>query len=153
MADMKSMNFQTRTLRLVDDNVRRLAIAAVQNAPAGVEVVLREPTKTRGLSQNALMWASALKDIAQQAWFDGRQFSEKVLHEHMKREFLPEATDPELDRLVKDPETWKKWEYLPDGERVLVGSTTKLTTYGFGQYMEQVFAFGASLGVMFGVKQ
>lgn len=146
------MNFQTRTLRIVDDNVRKLAIAAVQNAPSGVEVVLRQPTKQRGLSQNALMWASALKDIAQQAWFDGRQFSEEVLHEHMKREFLPETTDPEIERLVKDPETWKKWEYLPDGERVLVGSTTKLTTYGFSQYMDQVYAFGASLGVMFGVR-
>lgn len=147
------MTFQTRTLHLIDDKVRALAVAAVQNAPADIEVVLREKVKVRKPAQNALMWASALKDIASQAWFEGRQFSEEVLHEHMKREFLPETFDAELPRLVKDPDTWVKWEYLPDGERILVGSTTKLTTYGFSQYMEQVYAFGAGLGVMFGVKE
>ncbi len=147
------MTFQTRTLHLIDDKVRALAVAAVQNAPADIEIVLRERVKVRKPAQNALMWVSALKDIASQAWFDGRQFSEEVLHEHMKREFLPETFDTELPRLVKDPDTWTKWEYLPDGERILVGSTTKLTTYGFSQYMEQVYAFGASLGVMFGAKE
>jgi len=147
------VTFQTRTLHLIDDKVRALAVAAVQNAPADIEIVLRERVKVRKPAQNALMWVSALKDIASQAWFDGRQFSEEVLHEHMKREFLPETFDTELPRLVKDPDTWTKWEYLPDGERILVGSTTKLTTYGFSQYMEQVYAFGASLGVMFGAKE
>jgi len=147
------VTFQTRTLHLIDDKVRALAVAAVQNAPADIEIVLRERVKVRKPAQNALMWVSALKDIASQAWFDGRQFSEEVLHEHMKREFLPETFDTELPRLVKDPDTWTKWEYLPDGERILVGSTTKLTTYGFSQYMEQVYAFGASLGVMFGMKE
>lgn len=145
--------FQTRTLRLINDHVRALATAAVQNAPNGIEVILREPKKVRGPSQNSLMWASALKDIAEQAWFDGRQFSEEVLHEHMKREFLPEADDPELERLVKDVDKWHKWQYLPSGDRILTGSTTQLTPYGFGQYLEQVYAFGASLGVLFGVRE
>jgi hypothetical protein len=31
----------------------------------------------------------------------------------------------------------------------LVGSTTDLTVYGFSQYLEQVTAHGASLGVQF----
>lgn len=44
---------------------------------------------------------------------------------------------------------YKKWDYMPNGERVLVGSTTDLSKYGFGQYLEQIYANGASLGVMF----
>ena len=144
-----SDKFTTRKLILINEDVRRRAVAMVENAPDGIEIIAREPVKVRGLDANALMWAGPLADLAEQAWADGRRFSAEVWHEHLKRQFLPETTDPELPRLVKDADNWNKWGYLPGGERVLVGSTTDLTVYGFSQYLEQVYAFGASLGVMF----
>ena len=141
--------FQTRAIRLANDKIRAIAIAAVQNAPDGIEVVLREPIKARKLDQNALMWAGPLKDLSQQAWVQGRTYSPEVWHEHMKRAHLPEDDDPELPRLVKNPETWRKWDITPGGERVLAGSTTDLTVYGMSQYLEQLYSFGAGQGVMF----
>lgn len=35
------------------------------------------------------------------------------------------------------------------GERILIGSTTQLTTGGFSDYLEQVYSYGANLGVLF----
>lgn len=141
--------FETRRIILVDEQRRRLAVAMIENAPLGIEVVGREQVKARKQDQNSLMWAGPLKDIADQAWVKGRKFDAETWHEHFKREFLPDEDDPELERKVKDHENWKKWTYLPDGERVLVGTTTRLTVYGMSQYLEEIFAFGADLGVMF----
>ncbi len=151
----QEQDFKPRTIRLVGPQQVETAIAAISNAPLeqDLECVIRPVQQTRRLSQNALMWAGTIKDIAEQAWVGGRQFSEEVWHEHFKKEFLPEETDPELDVLVKDPEAWKKWDYTPAGERFCVGSTTKLTKKGFAQYLEQVMAFGASLGVQFSTVQ
>lgn len=145
------MTFRTRTIHLIDDQRRELAAAAVMNAPIGIEVVLREPVKARKPSQNALMWAGTLTDISAQAWSNGRTYSPEVWHEHFKREFLPEASDPDIDRLVRAPETYHKWADTPGGERVCIGSTTDLTVHGFAQYLEQVCAYAAGLGVMFTV--
>jgi hypothetical protein len=143
--------FSTRKIILLDDARRRLAVAMVENAPLGIEVIAREPVKARSQQQNALMWASALNQIAEQAWVEGRKYAAEVWHEHCKRQFLPETTDPDLPRLVKDADKWRKWDYLPDGERVLVGSTTQLSVYGMQQYMDQVYAMGAAMGVLFEV--
>lgn len=142
--------FITRNIVLIDDARRNIAIAAVTNAPDGIECVLREPVKVRKQSQNSLMWAGALADISSQAWIQGRQYSAEAIHEHCKREFLPEEDDPDLYKLVKDVFTYQKWAYLPDDTRVCVGSTTQLSIIGFGAYLEAVYAFGGSLGVLFG---
>ena len=40
-------------------------------------------------------------------------------------------------------------EQTLDGGQHLVGSTTQLTVRGFSDFLEQVFAFGSSLGVQF----
>lgn len=143
------MNYQPRTIRLDTPERRRIAIAAIENAPQHVECVIREPVKVRRLNQNALMWAGPLKDLSEQAWVGGRTYRAEVWHEQMKREHLPEGDEEDLARLVKSPETYRKWDVTPSGERVLVGSTTDLTVYGFAQYMEAIFAYGAGLGVMF----
>jgi hypothetical protein len=136
--------YKTRNIILLGDQQKELACAAIQNAPAGVEVVIREPVKVRKLDQNALMWVGPLKDIAEQAYVEGRTFSDVVWHEHFKELYLPEEFDPELTK-----EGYRKWDYTPSGRKVLAGSTTQLTIKGFAQYLEQVYAFGASLGVMF----
>ncbi len=145
----KPAQFKTRKIVLVSERERELFINAAKNAPLGIEGMLREPVKTRKLDQNALLWVGPIADMVKQAWVNGRTYTAEVWHHHLKQEFLPEDDDPDLERLVKDVETWKKWDYTPSGERILVGSTTQLSIYGFSQYLEQVYAFGASLGVRF----
>lgn len=143
--------FNPRTIRLTGPVPLETAMNLLRNVPIDPDkpltVTVGEEKKVRGLDQNAAYWAGPLRDIAEQGWIGGRQYSDIVLHEHFKREFLPEDDDPELAELAKDG--YRKWDYTPDGERVLVGSTTQLTPKGMGRYMEQVTAFGASLGVMF----
>lgn len=143
--------FQTRSIFIVGQVQKQTAMAAIEHLPVDpdspLEVVIREKQKVRGLDANARMWAGPLRDIATQAWVNGRQFSDVVWHEHFKREFLPEDNDPELHLLAK--EGYRKWDIDPAGNRVLVGSTTQLLKRGFAQYLEQVEAAGSSLGVIF----
>jgi hypothetical protein len=140
--------YETRKLYLANNMVRDTAIQLLQNAPIDplqpLEVIIREKAKTRGNDANALMWAGALKDIAEQVWVDGRQFNAEVWHEHFKREHLPEDATEGITR-----EGYRKWDVTPSGERVLVGSTTQLTTKGFSEYLERIHADGASMGVLF----
>lgn len=144
--------FATRVIVLESDDIRERAIAAVRNAPLGIEVVLREKVRQRKPDQNALMWAGPLKDIAEQAWADGKQFPDTVWHEHFKIEYLPEDDDPDLDRLAKDSTRYHKWGTTPSGKKILTAGTGDLSVYGFSQYMEQVYADGANMGVMFHTK-
>ena len=131
---------------LVDPIRRDRAINIIRNLPVDdtYEVVIQPKTKTRKLSQNALMWSGPLKDLAEQGYSEGKKYSEKTWHEYCKQEFLPEEFDP----LLTLP-GYVKWDYTPKGDRVLIGSTTELTTRGMGEYLEQVYALGASLGVEF----
>lgn len=142
--------YATRPFRLISQAVRDRAIAAIQNCPLDdirpLEVVIREEPKKRKLDQSALLFAGPLRDIAEQAWLEGRQFSLECWHSYLKGQFLPEEYDPELTM-----DGYVKWEVDPDGDRVMVGSTTQLTVKGFSDYLEQVFAFGGSLGVEFSV--
>lgn len=148
---MQTQKFKPRTIKLIGQQQLETAHAALDNVPLelGLEVVIREESKVRGQDQNALMWSGPLADIAEQAWVGNRQFSDEVWHEHFKREYLPEADAPDLDLMVKNPEKWKKWDFTPSGERVLVGSTTDLTKKGFAIYLEKVMADGAGMGVMY----
>lgn len=145
----KRDKFQTRRIVLRGQQQLQAALALLPNLPLDadkpLELVVREEVKSRKPDQNALMWAGPLADIAEQAWVEGRQFSAEVWHHHFKESFLPEEYDPEL---CKD-EKYRKWDFTPAGERVLVGSTTDLTVKGFAQYLEQIYAYGANLGVIF----
>lgn len=140
-----------RQFRLVSEQVRETLLNAVRNLPIDelrpIEIVFREEQKKRRQDQNALMFAGPLRDIAEQAFLDGRQFSADTWHEYFKRQLLPEDYDPELCM-----EHYRKWELDPAGDRVLVGSTKQLTVRGMAQYIESIQAFGASLGVQFSVK-
>ena len=137
-------NFQSRTIRLVGPEQLHTALTLISNLPmgAGLELVARKERKVRGLDANARMWAGPLKDIAQQAWVDGRRYTEEVWHEYLKELFLPEDDDPEIELLAK--EGYRKWDYRPDGKRVLVGSTTDLLKRGFALYVQQIEAYGAT---------
>lgn len=151
---MKSlrMPYPLRKILLVGEEQRERAIAALRNAPIdparALEFVLREEVKERKLDQNALMWVGPLKDIAEQGYVDGKTYSAKVWHEHFKEQYLPEDYDPALCK-----EGYRKWDYKPNGERVMVGSSTDLTVSGFALYLTKVQAYAASeLGVVFHVK-
>ena len=144
-----------QTIILVGEPQRSLAMRRLESIPVGsdpmMEVVFRERKDVRSLDQNAAMWAGPLRDIADQAWVNRQQFPAEAWHEHFKAEFLPEDDDPELDELVK--EGYRKWTITPTGERRLTGSTTKLTRKGMARYMQQIEAFGARMGVMFGERE
>ncbi len=115
-----------------------------------IEIVVREHVKKRKNDQNSLYWAGPLKDIAEQAYIDGRQYSAEIWHYFFKAEYLPE--DNYIDNykdLVKNEETYEKWGGTPRGDRILTGSTTDLSVKGFAQFLEQVYAYGANLGVQF----
>jgi hypothetical protein len=141
-------DYLPKVIRLVGKLQVDTAISAIQNAPIDIErpleVVIREEQKGRSLSANALMWAGPLNDIATQAWVHGKQYSALIWHEYFKEKFLPDFPDP---KQVK--EGYMKYEETPDGRRVLTGSTNKLTKYGFSLYIENIYAYGAELGVKF----
>ena len=119
--------------------------AAMERDGRPMAVRLYEHRESRSLEQQALMWIR-LDEVAKQAWVDGKQFADTTWHEAMKREYLPEEPGPSKSAR----KGYRKWDYLPNGERVLVGSTTQLTVFGMSEYMEQLMAYGAgTLGVHF----
>jgi hypothetical protein len=142
---------QTVTIRLVGEAQRQVAHLRLAHLPVDpdkpIEIIFREAKKARSLDANARMWAGPLKDISEQAWLDRRQFSDEVWHHYFKEKFLPEDNDPDMESMTK--EGYRKWDFDPEGDKVLTGSTKQLTRKGFAIYLEQVMAFGASLGVMF----
>jgi len=141
-------DYLPKVIRLVGKLQVDTAISAIQNAPIDterpLEVIIREEQKGRSLSANALMWAGPLNDIASQAWVHGKQYSALIWHEYFKEKFLPDFPDP-----TQVKEGYRKYEETPDGRQVLIGSTQKLTKHGFSLYMEQIYAYGAELGVRF----
>lgn len=145
-------SFAKRTIYLRAEQQRDTLLALVRNLPLDadkpLQVTIEEHRPARKLSQNALMWTGPLKDISGQAYVEGKRFTAEVWHELFKREFLPEVFDPELCR-----DGYAKYAYDPKGNQVLIGSTTQLTVRGFAQYLQQVEAFGANLGVQFSEKQ
>lgn len=151
---MSRQAFKERKLYLVSQVQRDTLLALIPTLPLDsakpLEVVIREKQRVRKLDQNALYHAGPLKDIEESAWIDGKQFSAASYHEFFKRSFLLEDTAPEADPMngyVKDG--YRKYEQTIDGGQHLVGSTTQLTVRGFSDFLEQVYAFGSSLGVQF----
>lgn len=144
--------FPTRTIYLVGETQRDTLIQLARNLPLDkvnpLEIVVREKQKVRGLDANGRMWAGPLADIAEQAWMGGRKYSAEVWHHYFKTEFLPDFEFKDFDPTIAK-EGYGKWDYAPNGERVLVGSTTQLTVKGFALYLLEVEAFGANLGVQF----
>lgn len=114
-----------------------------------IRVALEILQKRRTIDQNALYWSGPLKDIANQAVVESRLFSAESWHQYFKQEFLPEEQHADIAKLVINLETYRKWDVLPNGEMNCIASTTDLTPKGFNQFLEQVYAHGADLGVMF----
>lgn len=142
------MSFQKRTIYLRTEVQRETLLNLVRNLPLDeakpLQVTVEEFRPARKLSQQAYLFAGPLKDISEQAWLDGKQYSVDVWAHYFKVQLLPEEFDPVL---CKD--SYQKWRYAPDGTRVLTGSTTELTVKGMAEYITAILAFGGSLGVQF----
>lgn len=146
---MNREKYPKRLIRVVSQSQKDLLHTIVDSLPIDaknpVNAIFGEEIKVRKPSQNALMWANQLKDIAEQAYSDGRTFSDEVWHEFLKREYLPEEFDSELTK-----EGYVKWGIDPRGNKILVGSTTQLTVKGFSQYLMEIEAYAATEhGVIF----
>ena len=133
--------YKTRSIILLGDQQKGIACAAIRNAPDGLEVVIREPVKARGLDANGYYWLR-LGEISDQAWFSARQYSKEVWHHYAGINLMPEQVT------TKDGEVRSKWIEVPSGDPIVI-STTQLERRCFAEYTTAVEAFGASLGVMF----
>jgi hypothetical protein len=142
---MKRQKFEPRKILLRGELQREGALALIRNLPADdkhpLEILVREEVKARKLDQNGYYWLR-LGEIAEQAWFNGRQFNSDVWHEYAKRHLMPEEIT------TKDGELRSKWIETPDGSATPI-STTQLERKCFADYTTAVEAFGASLGVQF----
>jgi hypothetical protein len=140
--------FDKRCIYLRAEQQRDTLLSLVRNLPLDadkpLQVTIEEYRPVRKKSQNDLMWSGPLADIAEQAYLEGKRYSAKVWHEYFKANLLPNEFDPVLCR-----DGYVKHEYGPDGEPVLIGSTTLLTVKGMALYLTEMEAFGASLGVTF----
>lgn len=147
---MRRAKFPTLTFYMHTEADRSRLVVRIQNLPIDsanpLEVVIREKPQGRTPDQNALMWAGPLKDFEEQGYVENRTYPANVWHEHFKGTLLPEGFDP---LLCKDG--YKKWDYTPNGIRVLVGSTTQLTQRGMSEYLEQMYAVGSAMGIQFKV--
>lgn len=99
-----------------------------------LRLIITSDEKKRNAEQNRFYWGVALRDIAEQAWVDGRQYDKDTWHEYFARMFG-----------VSDELT------LPDGEIILRRkSTTQMTVGEFSAYTERIQAWAANnLGVEF----
>lgn len=131
-----------RSLILRSEEIRETAAKAVLNLPIDAEhpkeVVFMEHKAKRSTEANSRYWAM-LGEVSQQAWIQGRQYPVEVIHEYAKRYMLP-------DECAKGV---PKWITLPNGDRALGMSTTDLNTAEFSEYMTQVEAWAAGIGVLF----
>lgn len=141
MPNIKPDKFKTRFIILLDDARKALAAAAIQNAPIGIEVVLREVVKARGLDQNAYYWLR-MGETADQAWLNGKQFDADTWHYYCGRKVMQETVK------LKTGEERSKWVEAPDGTMRII-STTLLERGCFAEYTQRVEVFCANMGVMF----
>ena len=58
---------------------------------------------------------------------------------HLKALFLPDEASEELTLPA-----YVKYQEMPDGKLMMVGSTTKLTTKGMSLYFEQLYAYAVT---------
>jgi len=147
--------YPTRKIFISSAHHKGIASTVLMNLPVDVNkpllITISEAPKPRNLSQNALLWAGALKDISEQVYVNGHTFSAEVWHEYLKEKFLPDETSMSEENQHKYlKQDYKKYVDLPDGRRRLVGSTTELTVKGFALYMQEIEAWGATEhGVMY----
>jgi hypothetical protein len=104
-----------------------------------LQITIEKYVKKRSDSQNKRLWSSVISDYVKQGHMNGINFDAETWHYFLKKEFLPD----EFEEGITLP-GYIKWTEIPDGTLMLTGSTTKLTTKGKSNYLEQCYAFGAT---------
>jgi hypothetical protein len=90
-------------------------------------VLVTEHKSKRNTQQNRLYWA-LLREISEQAWIDGKQFSSEAWHAFFASKFIG-------------------WQDAPGGIKTPI-STTTLDVHAFAEYVTQIQAYaGTELGI------
>lgn len=98
-----------------------------------LRIIVTAEERQRNAQQNRFYWGAVLRAISEQAWIDGKQYDKDTWHEFLARRYGV------LDELT-----------LPDGEIITRRkSTTQMSVGEFSEYLNQVQAYAASLGVEF----
>lgn len=97
----------------------------MRDTGTGYELVLRPLKSKRSIDQNK-RYHAMLRELAEVAWIDGRQFSKDAWHEWAKQNLIG-------------------WADLPGGGRIGI-STTSLSVQEFGDYMTKLEAWAAENG-------
>jgi len=127
-------------IRIANESARNSALLQIQalSLEPVMQVEIKKFTKKRSGEQNSLQWAGMLSDFSEQGVINGKTFSVKVWHEYLKELFLPDQEEEGITL-----KGYAKWQAMPDGSLRCIGSTTKLTTKGFSEYMERCYSYGA----------
>jgi len=116
--------------RLAHQVARQRAIQAVQNAPEGFVVEVKEPT--RSLDQNALMWP-LLQELSRQVNWYGQHLSDEEWKDVLSASLKKQKVVPGIDG-----------GFVVCGQR-----TSKMSKAEFSDLIELIYAFGAQHGVNF----
>lgn len=127
-------------IRIANEAARNLALMQIQalSLEPVMQVEIKRFVKKRNNGQNSFQWVGMLADFSEQGVFDGRTFGVKVWHDYLKEKFLPESYEEGITL-----KGYVKWQEMPDGSLRCIGSTTKLTTKGFSEYMERCYSYGS----------
>ena len=123
-----------RTLILAHEEARRRAIEAVREAPAGMIVQIKEPT--RNLEQNAALWV-LLQAFSEQLLWPVNGHMTKLTAEEFK-DILSAAFKSETVRLAQG---------LNGGVVMLGARTSKMSKREFSEFLEFVHMVAAERGV------
>lgn len=115
---------------MAHDLARQRAVQAVQSAPSGYVVEIREPS--RSLDQNSLLWP-LLTELSHQVNWYGQKLTPDEWKDVMTAGLRKQKAVPGID-----------------GGFVMVGSrTSKMSKAEFSDLVELIYAFGAERGVRF----
>jgi hypothetical protein len=118
-------------LTLANDKVRERAIQLVREAPAGYRVDIHEPVRT--LDQNALAWPLYTAIAEQVEWF-GQTLTPEDFRDILTAGFRKARVVPGID----------------PGTVVALGlRTSKMSKAEFSEFIEYIYWFGATRGVVF----
>lgn len=115
---------------------RQNAAKAVQDAPVGYVVEIKEPTRT--LAENALLHA-ILTDLVKQATWHGQRLPMEVWKRLCMAAWLRESGEKPMMIPALDGH----------GVDIIYERTSKLTKKQCAELIDYIFALGAELGVKF----
>lgn len=115
---------------LAHDIARSRAVQAVQNAPAGYHVEIREAN--RNLEQNAAMWAM-LTDISEQVLWHGIKLTPEEFKDLLSAGLVKSRVVPNIEG---------------NGFVILGQRTSKMTKREMSDLLELISAFGAERSVV-----